>query len=629
MSSLKQLNKLPWQAECHAVLLDMRIGRSLVRETIQTIGESQGTVALLCLCRNHKELLNYQEWIHLVDDYLLLESMDDGELLTRISHAIRRRKKEYELIHEQTLLQSLMDNIPDAIYFKDLESRFTKVNRAMAESYGFDRISILGMTDFDLFTEEHARAAYEDEQAIIRTGKPIIGKVEKETYRDGHVTWVTTSKVPLCDNNGRIIGTMGISRSITDMKQVQDTLDKERILLRTILNNVPDRIFVKDREGRYIVSNHRHRRFLQATSDDTVIGKTVYDYFDKEDADILHNEDMHIVRSGIGLINSEEQQINDDGSLAWFLTSKVPLVDENGDTIGLVGIARDVTDQKNTEVKLRSTINILNDTRLQLIESEKLKTVGRLAAGVAHEVKNPLGVVRLGVDYLRGRLKERREFKELLTDMLQATDKANEVIMELLDYSSPHKISMDPMDINTLIRKVLALLRHNFKEAGIHITEDMLKMPLVVMTDTTKLEQVFINLFLNAIAAMPNGGEICIRTERQRMNHTGSNVSGEMTERFKIGDRLVVVEIEDSGHGIKQADKDKLFEPFFSTRATGDGTGLGLSVTRSIVEMHHGMITLENCPKHTGACARAIFPEYTGSTNESSPHSPSSKSSRH
>lgn len=273
-----------------------------------------------------------------------------------------------------------------------------------------------------------------------------------------------------------------------------------------------------------------------------------------------------------------------------------------------MGIARDITNEKAYEEKLRNTIQILNETQLQLIEAEKLKTVGRLAAGVAHEVKNPLGVIQLGVEYLQKQIQEPPELLELMEDMKVATDKANEVIFELLDYSAPHEITMQPVNMNELLHRVLGLMRHNFNKAQIRVRDHSTDEPLFVSMDSSKMEQVLINLFLNAISVMPDGGELTIRSSTQRMQSAGSNVSSELTERFRIGDPMVIVEIEDTGHGIHEDSQDKLFEPFYTTRATGDGTGLGLSVTRSIVEMHRGLITLENCKTHEGACATLYFP---------------------
>jgi len=608
VASLEELKTIELEANCHAVLLDIRAGYNEAMDSIQWIGERQGPVALICLCRDHDQLRCYKSVMHLIDDYILADTLPHGELSVRISHAIRRRLKEHELLHEQDLLRSLMDNIPDAIFFKNRHSRFTKVNRAMLEIYGRKLENLIGKSDFDLFTEEHARPAYEDEQRILETGKPIVGKIEKETFKDGSTKWVNTTKVPLHDQFKRIIGTMGISRDITDLKRAQDELTEEHRLLTTILNNVPDRIFVKDREGRYLATNRQHMKFLGAADEEQVFGTTLYDHFSDERADKYFNEDMAIIRTGIGLINSEERREKPDGSVIWYLTSKVPLIDERGKCVGIVGISRDVTDQKKNEEKLRNTIDVLNDTQLQLIEAEKLKTVGRLAAGVAHEVKNPLNVVSLGAEYLHSKVSEPKELVDVIQDMQQAVERANAVIFQLLDYSSPHDVTTAPENLNDIIRQVLAMLRHNFNEARIELETDLAADLPLVAVDTQKMEQVFINLFLNAISAMSKGGTLSIRSYAQQMKSTGSNVSSELTELFQVGERIVTIEVADTGHGITSKSADKLFDPFFSTKSTGEGTGLGLSVTRSIVEMHRGIISLHNRRELPGACATLHFP---------------------
>lgn len=616
VETLEALKQLDLVNACHAILLDMRIESNQVLDAIHSIGAVHEGVALLCLCRNHDQLREHKDLIHLVDDYLLAESLVEGELPTRISHAIRRRQKEQELLSEQNLLKQLLENIPDAIYFKDKQSRFIKVSKAMTRTYGFPNPDdILGKTDFDLFTKEHAQLAYDDEQEIIRSGKPIVAKIEKETLPDGGINWVTTTKIPLRDAHGQIIGTMGMSRFVTELKETQDKLEREGRLLKTVVDYALAGIFVKDTKGRYLIVNKRHANYLGAHSVDDVIGKTLYDFFDPVEAKKICTSDANIMKTGKGIEHMVDHRVRPDCQELWLLTSKVPFHDKDGTCIGLVGISQDITSQKEIEFKLKSAIHTLEETQLQLIEAEKLRTVGRLAAGVAHEVKNPLSVVLLGMDYLKQNITDSKELIDVLNDMQQAAEKANDVIFELLDYSSPHEISMLPMDINVLIERVLALMRHNFSEAHVTLHNELTPdLPLISM-DAPKMEQVFINLVLNAIAVMPDGGDLTVRSYEQRMQQTGANVSSKMTERFCIGDRILVVEVEDSGKGLTPEDMEKVFDPFYSTKATGEGTGLGLSVTRSIVEMHHGLITLENRKDTPGACARLSFP--TTQKNES------------
>ena len=228
MQDLDALGTQQATPDYDTVLLDIRADRTPPISSIRTIAEHAGLGTLICLCNTHDQLKPYGEVLHLIDDYIVPHTQSEGELAMRITHAIRRRGNELELSNERELYESLMDNIPDAIYFKDLNSRFTKVNRAMTEIYGNDAQTIIGLADFDLFSEEHARPAFEDEQQIIQTGKPIIGKVEKETFADGRVSWVTTTKLPLYNHSRKIIGTMGISRNITELKSIEDALQAER-----------------------------------------------------------------------------------------------------------------------------------------------------------------------------------------------------------------------------------------------------------------------------------------------------------------------------------------------------------------------------------------------------------------
>jgi len=139
----------------------------------------------------------------------------------------KRKRGEVALMEERHLLRTLLDNLPDMIYFKDRESRFTRINKAHANEFGLnDPAQAVGKTDFDFFTAEHAQGAYNDEQEIIRTGQPVLGKEEKETWPDGHVTWVSTTKMPLRDTNGNILGTFGVSHDVTERKQVEVEMQK-------------------------------------------------------------------------------------------------------------------------------------------------------------------------------------------------------------------------------------------------------------------------------------------------------------------------------------------------------------------------------------------------------------------
>jgi PAS domain S-box-containing protein len=214
---------------------------------------------------------------------------ENAELLRIIGVAwdiTERRQTELALAKERNLLTTLMENVPYVIYFKDLDSRFIAVNRAYAERYGFkNRADLIGKSDRDLFSSEHAEAALADEREIIRTGKPIVDYEEKETWPDREDTWVSTTKMPLRDAQGQMIGTFGISRDITERRETELALAKERNLLTTLMENLPDVIYFKDLDSRFIAVNRAYaeRHALKNPAD--LIGKSDRDLFSSEHAE--------------------------------------------------------------------------------------------------------------------------------------------------------------------------------------------------------------------------------------------------------------------------------------------------------------------------------------------------------
>src|SRR5438552_1771086 len=193
-----------------------------------------------------------------------------------VSH--ERRQAEEALVQERYLLHALMDNLPDNIYFKDAASRFVRINKALTTYFGLsDPAQALGKTDFDFFTEEHARPAYADEQEIIRTGQPVVGKEEKETWLDGRVRWVSTTRMPFRDNDGKIIGTFGVARDITRVKLAEEGLRESEQRFRTFVDHATDAFFLQDEHGVILDVNRQACASLGYTREE-LVGKTPVDF---------------------------------------------------------------------------------------------------------------------------------------------------------------------------------------------------------------------------------------------------------------------------------------------------------------------------------------------------------------
>ena len=237
----------------------------------------------------------------------------------------------------------------------------------------------------------------------------------------------------------------------------------------------------------------------------------------------------------------------------------------------------------------------LRAVQLQLVEAEKMRTIGRLAAGVAHEVKNPLAILMRGLDFLSQSLEQPdASLTAILKDMQDAIQRANTVIHGLLDFAAPNQLEAQPEDLNLIVHQALFFVKHSLTEHCIHTDLAMTPDLPLCRLDRQKLTEVLVNLFDNAIHAMPKGGTLAVHTAAKTLTGIGANVGGNMIDRFQIGDRVVVVEIEDSGHGIPADKLDKIFDPFFTTKPTGQGTGLGLAICKTIVELHRGSIEIRN-----------------------------------
>ena len=281
------------------------------------------------------------------------------------------KELESNLFYEKDLLESLLNNIPDHIYYKDKKSRFITVSESLAQWLGAtSAVDMIGKTDFDYFTDEHAKRAYEDEQYVMKTGKLIEGKAEKETHPDGRISWVSTTKIPRYDEKGNTIGILGISRDITERKELEEKLKlrleelgeevlfKSR-LLTSLLDNTPDRVYFKDRKSRFVMASKSVAEQFEVESVEELIGKTDFDYFTKEHAELAFRDEQEIIKTGKPIEVKVEKETHPDGRITWVSSTKIPRYDEEGNVIGTLGISRDITDQVLAEKRFEENANKL------------------------------------------------------------------------------------------------------------------------------------------------------------------------------------------------------------------------------------------------------------------------------
>ncbi len=251
-------------------------------------------------------------------------------------------------------------------------------------------------------------------------------------------------------------------------------------------------------------------------------------------------------------------------------------------------------DRKRT-VELEIAYKKLQEAQDMLIQAEKLNAVGRLASGVAHEVKNPLGIIIQGVNYLEKRLaSSEHDVSEVFGMIKSNVKRADDIVRGLVDFSRATKLELKPEDVNSILEDSLLLVQYKFRLENIKVVKEIKEDLPKVSVDKRRMEQVFVNIFLNALQAMPDGGKLSLRTYLTQIDEPRDGAGRRNGDNFKLAEKSVIVEIEDTGRGISKEDLKKVFDPFFTTKGPRQGTGLGLSVTKNIVQMHKGLIELKS-----------------------------------
>ncbi len=357
------------------------------------------------------------------------ELRQNMEEMQSVQEELQRQKDE--LAQEKALVDALLINAKEYIYFKDEKSRFIKVSNSMTKLFKVKNVEELyGKSDFDFFTEEHAKPAYEDEQKIIKTGKAIIDKIEKETHPDGRISWVSTSKMPLYNENNEIVGTFGISKDIThsiemehennqrneelqaqeeelrqnleEMQTVQEELERqkddlaqEKALMDTLLSNAKEYIYFKDKKSRFLKVSNSMTNLFKVKNVEELYGKSDFDFFTEEHAKPAYEDEQKIIKTGKAIIDKIEKETHPDGRISWVSTSKMPLYNKNNEIVGTFGISKDITHsiemehenkQRNEELQaqeeeLRQNLEemqtIQEELQKRIIENEKLNLAFR------------------------------------------------------------------------------------------------------------------------------------------------------------------------------------------------------------------------------------------------------------
>ncbi|MDP3732440.1 MAG: ATP-binding protein [Candidatus Omnitrophota bacterium] len=385
-----------------------------------------------------------------------------------------------------------------------------------------------------------------------------------------------------------------MATSITQrLRQKQTEIESAHMQLNRITEGIEEGILLIDRDFKILWANKSQRELFGEIVGDNCYRATHHGHSPCHGPNDICPID-EVLKNGKSS-TVVHTHFDKEGRGKFIEVSAYPLQDEKGQIIEFVHISKDVTERMQKEEELQKAYRDLKEMQDVLVQSEKMNAIGQLASGVAHEVKNPLAIIKQGIDYLEGKLPSLQEHVSEAFQMIKSNiDRANNIINALVDFSRATSLQKTLEDINSILESSLILIQYRVRLEGIEVVKELGKDLPKILADKNKLEQVFINILLNAIEAMPQGGKLFIRSYLKQLNQPKNGVGRRGEDHFKVGEEAVVVEIEDTGVGISENNLKRTFDPFFTTKEPGKGTGLGLSVTKNIVLLHKGLIEIKS-----------------------------------
>lgn len=482
--------------------------------------------------------------------------VQDGVTVELIGYCIditQQKKAEAELATTKHYLESFIEHTPDAISIRPIDSDILFVNKA------FERLFEITFEEYQqnwkiIFpNEEIYQESLTKHLKVLTEGKPV----EYETYRkrkDGSLLNVEITYSPIRRVNGEIIGTAGIVRDISDRKRYEAAVRESEAKYRIVAENTSDVISIIDINGTFIYISPSVEANL-GFSPEEYIGFTIND--------LLHPDDWPLVLGGFQELLDGKQSLlvekrikHKQGHYVHFESRSVPVFNKNGEIENIVSVTRNITERKLAEEIIRKT--------------EKLSVIGELAAGIAHEIRNPLTSLKGFIQLLHTNSLENKHYYQIMEAEL---DRINYIVSELLVLSKPQVLHYKDKNINEIIDSVITLLETQAIINNVQIKTESHPSLAAVRCEENQIKQVFINLLKNAIEASPHGAQILIQTDM-------------------LADEQVLIRFIDNGGGIPAELITKLGEPFYTTKEKG--TGLGLMVSNKIIKDHNGSISISS-----------------------------------
>jgi PAS domain S-box-containing protein len=491
-------------------------------------------------------------------------------------------EKERQVLQEKSRSQTqvILNSLPYRIMVVRMDMAIDTVNRTFLKDHDLQHEEVIGRHCYEVRygldkpCYEYGMTCFMTDRLDEIKEKGLISTYQEYLDEDGQTRFDVVTVAPIYDDEGEVVQLLEASRDVTDRIRLEREVQKSNTFFEKVIQSTVDGIVVVDTKGNVLIFNQGMENLTGYSANEIINRRHLSSFYNIDVA----KENMRRMRSDRygppGKLNPTTMTITTKEGKEIPVTLSASLITIDGKEIGSVGVFTDMREI----LKMRKE---LEDANIQLIQSQKIASIGRMAAGVAHEINNPLSAILIFAEILKDSLKDDDLHSKDIQEIIHQTLRCKKIVGDLLEFSRKSAGKTSSFSLENFLTKCLDLLIHKAHFQNIEVTIDIEKEMPNLVGDMSQLQQVFTNLLVNAADAMEGKGALSIRAWYE-------------SER-----EMFVIKVSDTGPGIPENLRDKIFDIFFTTKPVGKGTGLGLSISQNIIKIHGGNLSFE-CPNRGG-----------------------------